>query len=215
VRFSYRYRNEKETTDAHVEDAVEGGSLPALGVTSLDQFCTNPPASLEARRAGKAIHYTLPDDLLGPKQAVDMFVVDHHPAAMNRYAKDAPRKRNSLFVEPAIPVANLVFDAILHEEVFPGSEPELYLYDTGYDGIANVNDPERDIDRVDVQESVEFLGHDLSRIQATELPNYGPMLMHLAERFGWDPSRFRAYRTRIQYPVYGWQICLSFEPPLR
>ena len=41
------------------------------------------------------------------------------------------------------------------------------------------------------------------------------ILSGMAERFGWDPSRFRAYRTRIQYPVYGWQICLSFEPPLR
>jgi hypothetical protein len=211
VRFSYRYRSAEETGEG--DSPTDGDALPALGVIPLDQFCVNPPARLEARSAGNAIHYTLPDDLIGPKQAVDMFVVDHHPAAMNRYAKDAPRRRNSLFVEPAIPVGSLLFDVILHEEAFPGSEPELYLYDTGYDGIANVNDPERDIDRVDLLESVEFLGHDLTRFQAAELPNYGRMLMHLADRFGWDPARFRAYRTRIQYPVYGWQVCLSFEPP--
>ncbi|MFT5291743.1 MAG: hypothetical protein ACI82F_003828 [Planctomycetota bacterium] len=211
VRFSYRYRNTLKHED-HAP-ASKDDLLPALGVIPMDQFCVKPPAQLVARSVGQAIHYTLPDDLLGPKQAVDMFVVDHHPAAMNRYAKDAPRKRNSLFVEPAIPVASLLFDTILHEDAFPGSAPELYLYDTGYDGIANVNDPERDIDRVDLQESVEFLGHDLSRFHATELPNYGRMLMHLSERFGWDPSKFRAFRTRIQYPVYGWQVCMSFEPP--
>jgi hypothetical protein len=39
------------------------------------------------------------------------------------------------------------------------------------------------------------------------------MLLHLCERFGWDPARFRGYRTRIQYPVYGWQVCLAFTPP--
>jgi hypothetical protein len=122
-------------------------------------------------------------------------------------------RRNSLFVEPAIPVAGLVFDVILHEDAYPGAEPQLLIYDTGYDGIANVNDVERLIDRVDLLESVEYLGADLGRVQAAELPRYGEMLAHLAGRFGWDPGRFRAYRTRIQYPVYGWQVCLSFLPP--
>ena len=218
VRFGYRYRSNLQSAD---DSEQEGDELPGPSVTSLDQFCVNAPAQLEARQAGKAIHYTLPDDLLGPKQVADMFVVDHHPSAMRRFRAeagepgDSDRRRNSLFIEPAFPVANLVFDVILHDEAFPGSEPELLIYDTGYDGIANVNDAERDIDRMDVRETVEFLGHDLSRIQTTELASYSPMLMHLAEVFDWDPSRFRGYRTRIQYPVYGWQVCLSFDPPAR
>lgn len=209
VRFSYRYRS-GESADDEPADLV-----PALGVEPLDRFCIHPPAKLEARAAGKTIHYTLPDDLLGPRQLVDMLVVDHHPAAMRRYSTEAPRRRNSLFVEPAIPVGSLVFDTLLHDDAFPGCEPELYLYDTSYHGIANVNDPARDLDRIDVQESIEFLGHDMRRFHAAEHPNYGAMLMHLADRFGWDPARFRGYRTRIQYPVYGWQVCMSFEPPLR
>lgn len=208
ARFSYRYHGGERTSGGR------GDSPAELSVVPLEQFCQNPSAHLEARRAGKAVHYTLPDDILGPQEVVDMFVVDHHPAAMNRTSTPAPRKRNSLFVEPAIPVGTLLFDVILHDEAFPGSEPELYLYDTSYEGIANVNDPARDIDRADVQESVEFLGHDLARFEAAELTSYGPMLRHLAGRFGWDPARFRGYRTRIQYPVYGWQVCLSFDPLL-
>jgi hypothetical protein len=76
-----------------------------------------------------------------------------------------------------------------------------------------VNDAARDIDRLDVSESIEFLGHDMRRFSAAEIPRYGEMLLHLADRFGWDPSRFRGYRTRIRYPVFGWQVCLAFEPP--
>ena len=204
VRFSYRHRRQGVPGDDQV---------PPLSVVSLDDFCVNPPARLETRTSGAMIRYTLPDDLLGPHEVVDMFVVDHHPAAINRYAKDAPRHSTSLFVEPAIPVGSLVFDAILHEEVFAGSDPKLLVYDTGYDGIANVNDEARDIDRVDVNESIEFLGHDMRRFGASEIPRYSEMLMHLADRFGWDPARFRGYRTRIRYPVYGWQVCLAFEPP--
>jgi len=212
VRFSYRHLSpEKQNEENDV--SAEERELSSLGVTSLDKFCVNPPARLEANRVGQTLQYTLPDDLLGPKQAVDMFVVDHHPAAMNRFSKPAARKRNSLFIEPAMPVANLLFDTILHKDAFPGSAPELYVYDTGYNGIANVNDAERDIDRIDHMESVEFLGSNLRRFRAAELPNYGDMLLHLAARFGWDPADFRAYRVRIQYPVYGWQVCLSFDPP--
>ncbi|MFT7665646.1 MAG: hypothetical protein ACI87A_003886, partial [Planctomycetota bacterium] len=107
IQFSYRYRSDSETSDPDPEQLKDSSTQAAFGVIPLDQFCVNPPARLEARSAGKAIHYTLPDDLLGPKQAVDMFVVDHHPAAMNRYAKPAERHRNSLFIEPAMPVANL------------------------------------------------------------------------------------------------------------
>jgi hypothetical protein len=87
-------------------------TLPALGVMPLDQFCVNPPAQLHARASDKAIHYTLPDNLLGPNQAVDMFVVD-------------------------------------------------------------------------LQESIEFLGHDLTRFHASELPNFNPILMYLAKCFRW------------------------------
>lgn len=218
VRFSYRFPRKGDDPDEASNHSPTGEDvLPAIGVTSLEQFCVNPPARLEARRAGEAIHYTLPEDILGPKDKVDMFVVDHHPASMKRFADAgiAPgeRDRTALFIEPAIPVANLHFDVILHEEAFPGCEPQLYFYDTGYDGIANVNDETRDIDRVDLVAPLEMLGSDLRRYTANELASYGPMLQHLANRFGWDPTRFRGYRLSLQYPVYGWQVCMAFQKP--
>ena len=111
-----------------------------------------------------------------------------------------------------MPVASLVFDVFLHRDAFPGSDPELVVFDTGYDGIANVNDRSRDIDRVDLDESVEFLGADLSRAHAPEIANYPAMLAHLGERYGWEAADFRGYRTRIRYPVYGWQVSMSFAP---
>lgn len=208
VRFSYRHRR---PDDAQAAAASEGPE----GVVSLEQFCTHPPARLEARHVGDTIHFTLPDDLLGPAKVADMFVVDHHPAAMTRYSDLAAPRRSSLFVDPPIPVATLVFDVLLHEDAFPGAEPELLIYDTGYEGIANVNDRDRDLDRMDIAEHVEYLGRDASGLQISELPRYGEVLAHLAERFGWDLRGFRAYRTRIQYPVHGWQVCLAFLPPPR
>lgn len=208
VRFSYR-------ASSSVAGKAGGDVLPALSVLPLEDFCINTPAKLETRVAGDTIHYTLPDDLLGPNEVVDMFVVDHHPAAIVRFNDQEESRKTSLIVEPAIPVANLVFDTILHEDVFPGASPELFIYDTGYDGLADVNDRARDIDRVPVHETIEILGRDLREYQAEGLSTYGPLLAHLADRFGWDPTRFRGFRTRISYPVYGWQVCLAFERPRR
>jgi hypothetical protein len=211
ARFGYRHQGGGAAHGAGPEASEHQNELP--DIESLEQFCVNPPAHLEAHRAGDAIHYLLPDDFLGPREVVDMFVVDHHPAAMKRYATDPDRPRNSLFVEPAMPVGTLVFDVILHDEAFPGSEPELVIFDTGYDGVANVNDRARDIDRMGIQESIEFLGQDMARVQAAELPRYRGMLTYLANRYGWNPARFRGYRVRIRYPVYGWQVSMSFRLP--
>jgi hypothetical protein len=206
VRFSYRARSSGGPT-------VPEDLLPALSVLSLDSFCINPPAKLKAYLAGEAIHYTLPDELLGPNEVVDMFVVDHHPAAISRFDEGGLGRRTSLVVEPAIPVVRMTFDVFLHDEVFPGATPELFTYDTAYGGLADVNDPSRDLDRMPLCETVELLGRDLMGVQAEGLPNYGPMLAHLADRLGWDPSRYRGFRTRVSYPVYGWQVCLAFERP--
>jgi len=211
VRFSYRRDDPPATQEQEADD------IPGLGLASLEHFCINPPAKLEARRDGETIHYTLPGDVLGPRDQVDMFVVDHHPASMRRYADPEAfardRARSAFFVEPAIPVANLLFDVILHEDAFPGTEPELFFYDTGYNGIANVNDAARDLDRVEIVAPIEMLGTDFARYSAAELASYGPMLQHLGQRFGWDSRRFRGYRLRLQYPVHGWQVSMAFRQP--
>jgi hypothetical protein len=209
VGFSYRFQREGEV----------GTELQPTGddILPLERFCIHPPARLEARQHGESIHYRLPDDLLGPKARTDLFVVDHHPASMRRYAAPealaANRHRTGLFVEPAVPVAQLQFDVILHDEVFPGAEPELYFYDTGYNGVANVNDPQRDHDRVEMVAHTELLGQGLGRFDSGELSTYGPMLAHLAERFGWEQQRLRGYRLSLHYPVFGWQVSMAFQQP--
>jgi len=207
VRFSYREQLTRTSDEPKSED------LPALGVLPLDEFCTNPPARLEARPLGKNVHYYLPDDLLGPREIVDMFVVDHHPAAIGRYSPVGEPRKTSLFVEPALPVANLVFDVLMHRDAFPGAAPSLAVYDTGYEGLVDVNDPSRDIDRMPLDESIEILPSPFTKLRAEGVPNYGRMLAHLAGRFGWDPDEFRCFRTTIAYPVFGWQVCLVFDRP--
>ena len=136
----------RTASDAPTTDDV----LPALGVIPLDQFCVNPPAQTPGAAAPARPSTTRSRriDLLGPKQLGHRHVRRRPPpgghAALR--SSDAPRRRTRRCSSspPSPSGAMLVFD--VHpprRRAFPGSAiPSWYLYDTGYDGIANVNDPD-------------------------------------------------------------------------
>jgi hypothetical protein len=98
--------------------------------------------------------------------------------------------------------------------VNPGQEPELILYDTAIDGIADVNDRARDVDRLDMSESIDLLGNGLSRAEIAENPRYLELVERVHSARGWNPADFRGFRTRIEYPLYGSQIVMAFDAPV-
>ncbi len=184
------------------------------GKLRLDDYLTSPPAKLDAKRAGDGVVYMLAENTVGPSAARDMLVAEHHPAALDRYATTDPPKTKGMFVAPAIPSRAVVFDALLHEDVYPGADPTLIIHDAAIDGIAYINDPARAFDRVSTGDSIEVLGKGASRFLTTDIPNYVGMVHHVSEVLGFDPKRLRGYRCRIQYPVYGWQVSMGFLPPV-
>jgi len=122
-------------------------------------------------------------------------------------------RRGYVFSEISTPARGLVFDVLVHTEVYPGAEPELAIYDTALNGVADVNDRSRDVDRLDLLEMITHLGTGPARLRAAGAPRYADLLRHVFARTGWDASRFRGYRVRIDYPLYGSQVALSFAPP--
>jgi hypothetical protein len=122
-------------------------------------------------------------------------------------------RKGYVFSEVSTPARALHFDVLLHEEVYPGARPQLHLYDTALDGVADVNDATRDCDRLDLAEEVEDLEVAPTRLGAPGAPRYRPLLEHVFERTGWDARRFRGHRVRMDYPLYGLQVALAFDPP--
>lgn len=207
VRFNF-----KTLDPPDAQSLPEGIAVPAgAPVLSLAAHCRNPVAHLKALRAGKVIHYIAEDDSVGPGSATDMLAFDHHPAALDRYTDD-PNSSKGAFVSPVVPSKVLVFDTLLHESAYPGADPELTIFDMGTEGTAWVNNRARDIDRMDTVERVEFLGRDARRFFSTDIPSYPSILASVCSHLGWDPATFRGFRARVQYPVTGWQVCMSFRP---
>lgn len=189
-----------------------GDEFEDLEEVRLDEFCTEPPGRLEVRRAGDRTHYVLAGTGFGPRSAVDLILAEVNREEMARWVEPDLGRKGYVFADVGTPARVLVMDVFCHRDVYPGSEPELQIYDTSIEGVADVNDRSRDIDRLDVQESIQPLETGRSRPRLPDVPNYLEMLDHVNASLAWDPSDFRGWRCRIDYPIYGSQIAVAFEP---
>lgn len=204
LRFTTLTNNRPEATQHELNERVRG--------ILLDEFCSPSPARVEARQEGPRVHYVLQGDDVGPTSAADLFMAEFHPDQHARTQTDAAR-RAWLSGLADQPVRTQIVDVLLHRDVWPGSDPELRIYDTVINGIVRGADKHREIDRLDLAESVQSLGQGLARFRASEIPNYVEALRTVCARRGWNGNDFRGYRCRIDYPFYGSQVCMLFELP--
>ena len=79
--------------------------------------------------------------------------------------------------------------------------------------VADVNDRRRDADRLDLAESISLLGRGSAKFRVGEVPHYVELIRHVFERMEWNDGDFRGYRCRIDYPIYGSQVVMAFDPP--
>jgi hypothetical protein len=192
---------------------LDGEPVVGLRGLLLEEFCSSPLPVFDARHQGTAVHYTLAGDAVGPASAVDLLFAELTLGCMPRYRDAGQLKKHGASAEITTPTKTLIFDAFLHEQVYPGLQPELVLYDTAVNGLADLNDPTRDIDRLDVNETVESLGWGAAMFRVPEVGDYVEILRHIFGRIGRDDREFRGYRCKVQYPIYGSQLCMAFTPP--
>jgi hypothetical protein len=68
------------------------------------------------------------------------------------------------------------------------------------------------MDRRDVLESIQDLGTQISRFRTREVARYPEMVRFICHKLGWDSKRFRGFRCRVDFPVYGYQLAMIFQP---
>ena len=189
---------------------LEGVEMNRFDKLRVDDFCSKPPPALDVHTIGDAIHYSLAGTDYGPRSAADLVFAEVNHEEMPHHVDPAARPRRQLFAEVSTPSNTLIFDALIHEQVFTWAEPSLHIYDTVLDGIADVNNAERDLDRLDLQETIQPMGHGISKFRLMEFPRYVELLRHVCDKLGWTGSSFRGYRCRIDYPIYGSQVVMTW-----
>lgn len=191
-------------------DPISG--VAELESLRLDRYCSTPPPRLVVHASSEVLHYALADHGFGPDSSVDLVFAEVNIDEIDRYAS-APGRLTYFFAEVPIPVETLVFDVLVRDDVFPDQDPSLIVYDTILEGVASPNDRARDLDRLDLVESIVALGHGVERFRSSDIPLYGQLLDEAFSRLGWDGRRFRGWRSRIAYPMYGSQITMAFDAP--
>jgi hypothetical protein len=186
-----------------------GERVECLEGLRLDAFCSAQPAELEVNHVGEKVQYLLAGEDFGKKAISDLLLAEVNYDEMPRTPKSG--RRPYVFAEIATPTKLLLFDVLVHKDLYPGATPELGTYDTAFDGVVDVNDPSREIDRIDSADRLEMTGRGIEMLPSPEIPMHGELIKHVFESLAWNPDSFRGWRARIDYPLYGAQVAVSFD----
>lgn len=187
---------------------------PELSVSpiSLQEHYTHEPARLETTMIDGQLRHRLDQERLGKHAIVDMLTVNHDAHGSRRYAApDAPLRGVSLFVD--VPVRTLVYDAIVHRELFPGCAGQLVVYNAIARGPANPNDATRRVDQIPVSETVVEVPATAASFTLSEVPNYEKMVSRICRQLGHPLTDFRVHRLQMAYPVNAFQFVIVFDAP--
>jgi len=188
---------------------LNGERVEGLEGLRLDAFCAAQPAELEVRHVKENVQYLLAGDDFGKKATSDLLLAEVNFDELPRIPERG--RRPYVFAEIATPTKLLLFDVLVHRDLYPGATPELGTYDTAFDGVVDVNDPAREVDRLDTADRLEVTGRGIDMLPVPEVPKHGQLLAHVFQSLAWNPADFRSWRARIDYPLYGTQIAVSFD----
>ncbi len=212
IRFSSRYTLADHERNPSDRLSLDGNYLDRTQAARLDQFCASPPARIDVERLGRQTWFSLAGDGFGDKSRVDLMVAAAKHASVPRFTPADSARRTGIAAIVEHPTKLLVFDVFMHRSIgMP--VPELLIYDTTIDGTANPNDPTRDPDRLDLDESLEHVGTGMPAFRSPDVPNYRDVVDHVFTSMEWDPAAYDLHRVRIEYPVYGTQVAMVFDRP--
>lgn len=212
------FRTERESTetrerkhdDPRVPLTLDGNpALDGIEDIRLNQFCNSPPAPLLAEEFGSLVQYSLGPTGFGPGSKVDLVVTEWNRNELNDRAPN-PKTPPFFYTIPEMASRRMVFDLIVHADIYPGSGPKLMVYDTAGRGAASACDRTRALDLRRTPHEIQVLGTGLHRMRIKEYPRYIELQQFTFDKLGWDSAEFRAFRVAIQYPLVGHQITMAF-----
>ncbi|MBX3363253.1 MAG: hypothetical protein KF866_00685 [Phycisphaeraceae bacterium] len=106
------------------------------------------------------------------------------------------------------PAQLLVYDHLVHRELFRGVERELCVF-------GELHSPATfdDSDLLSTRERLVRLGPGLSRARCAELPGHHDMLRTLLARLGWNADDFEHFRVRMPYPPLPSSVMIRHDLP--
>lgn len=180
----------------------------------VPELSSCPGSALHARAVEDATIFSLTGATYSPRSTADVVLVTADSNGAHHARSPAPGDRMFVYAGVVMPARLIQFDVFVHRDLGSDAPPRVDLYDTAIEGVADVNDPARSIDRLSAFEPVQSLGCGRASARSPDVPRYAQALKHVADLTGWDDREFRVFRYRSQYPLHGSQVVLSWPPSL-
>lgn len=183
----------------------------------LHRFSSQQFGDLAAVPDGKMIRYMLVGDEIGTQSDADAVTAFVTRGLRPLFHDPQTNGRQRVVFSGGIemPARTLLLHVLVDDRVFPQVDPELIVYDTHIRGLASANDPDRDADRMESMDSIQFLGRGASRFRTADVGRHVDQVQYVCDRLGWDSSRLRGFRCRAVYPLMHAQYSIYFDPPAR
>jgi hypothetical protein len=181
------------------------------------RFCSGAEVVLTVHpcpEKGALVYELAWNGAVGPQSARNIVLCDLTLRAIRRHRlPEYPQLKGSLSEYVPVPARAMIFDLLVHKDVYPDWQPRLRIIEPGLLGATEPNDATRDLDVLAMREEVESLGCGLENFRADEIPHYLEMLSEACEKLGWDPQSFRGHRVHIEYPVFGTEVQHVIDMP--
>jgi hypothetical protein len=177
------------------------------GLPIVRRFCSDPlPAFRVKRRANGLVDHLLDDDRLGNTSLFTCFTAERVRAAEPRFP-DAAHKDAAVLARVRTPCAMLLFDWIVHRDLFGTIRPAASMYSDVF-----MRDPAEGLeesDRVPLHERPESLGTGTSGLAVAGVPRYPELIEFVLERLGWNGDDFETHRLTIGFPPIPCSVVMS------
>ena len=183
----------------------------------LRQFCRPADLSISVSSEKDYTFYEVSTGSVRRDADADVFLSELFKDAAPR--KD-PRGAKSIWHVGEVslyPTRRLELVLLVHRDVWPGCDFSLRAYDTAGRDVIVLPDPDREFDRLSVDETIVHSPADTEALRASPVPKYSNVLRHLTTELGWKLEErpgspvFNKISCEISYPLYGSQIMLVLE----
>ncbi len=184
------------------------------GVPLLREFCTKPlPTMRRVTVRPGLIDHEIIEGQVGNTAMGTCVMADFVRDAAPRYG-EAHNDCVELATRVNTPCENLVFDQIIHADLFEKVEPRLTVYSelTGETPQKQLAEARLELP---VFEEVDFLGDGSCSLHTAHTPRYSEMTQFVFDKLGWKARDFNVYRVHMAFPPSPTAVVVSIELPER
>jgi hypothetical protein len=182
----------------------------------IEEFSSARLPAVRELRMGNFRQYFLSGEEIGNRSKVDVFtaLVTCHIGPLYREEGSPPRRTGGAHMVE-VPTRTLLMDRFVLDDGSAPKDALVLMHRPGMRGAVDPNDPMRDIDRLDCNETIQFLGRGSERFGALEVARYPELIRHVCGQLGLDAGLLLGHRCRVQYPLPHVQYSMGYLMPSR